>query len=302
MPRAPENELVFLPLGGVGEIGMNLALYGYGPRHDRTWIAVDFGVSFAHADLPGVDLVFPDIGYLEEERINLLGIVITHAHEDHFGALVDLWPRLEVPVYATAFTANLLAAKIASEPDAAPVPVNVVKAGRPHRARAVRGRIHQRRPLHPRIQCACHPHAARPRSAQRRLEARRSADRRPADRRGAAEGHRRGGRSGAHLGLDQRHARGPQPERDARSSANSPRSSARRRGGGSPSRRLRPMSGGCARSRSPPARPVATWSSSAAPCAGSSTSRPSSACSTIRRPSSPRRPMPICRATRSWCS
>lgn len=129
MPRASGDELVFLPLGGVGEIGMNLALYGFGPRHDRAWLVVDFGVAFAHADLPGVDLVFPDIGYLEEERINLLGIVVTHAHEDHFGALVDLWPRLKVPVYATAFTANLLAAKIAGEPDAAPVPVNVVKAG-----------------------------------------------------------------------------------------------------------------------------------------------------------------------------
>ena len=129
MPRTPHNELVFLPLGGVGEIGMNLALYGFGPRHDRAWLAVDFGVSFAHSDLPGVDLVFPDIGYLEEERINLLGIAITHAHEDHFGALVDLWPRLRVPVYATAFTANLLAAKIAAEPGAAPVPVTVVKAG-----------------------------------------------------------------------------------------------------------------------------------------------------------------------------
>ncbi len=129
MPRTPEDELVFLPLGGVGEIGMNLALYGFGPRHNRSWLAVDFGVSFAHADLPGVDLVFPDVGYLEEERINLLGIVITHAHEDHFGALVDLWPRLKVPVYATAFTANLLAAKIASEADATQVPVNVVKAG-----------------------------------------------------------------------------------------------------------------------------------------------------------------------------
>ncbi len=129
MPHAPHDELVFLPLGGVGEIGMNLALYGYGPRHNRSWLAVDFGVSFAHGDLPGVDLVFPDIGYLEEERTNLLGIVVTHAHEDHFGALVDLWPRLRVPVYATAFTANLLAAKIAAEPDAAPVPVNVVKPG-----------------------------------------------------------------------------------------------------------------------------------------------------------------------------
>jgi ribonuclease J len=129
MPRTPKDELVFLPLGGVGEIGMNLALYGYGPHHDRSWLAVDFGVAFAHADLPGVDLVFPDIRYLEDERINLLGIVITHAHEDHFGALVDLWPRLKVPVYATAFTANLLAAKIAAEPDAMPVPVNVVRTG-----------------------------------------------------------------------------------------------------------------------------------------------------------------------------
>jgi ribonuclease J len=129
MPRTPQDELVFLPLGGVGEIGMNLALYGYGPRHDRMWLAVDFGVSFAHADLPGVDLIFPDVGYLEEERKSLLGIVITHAHEDHFGALVDLWSRLAVPVYATAFTANLLAAKIAAESDARPVPVNVVKAG-----------------------------------------------------------------------------------------------------------------------------------------------------------------------------
>ena len=123
------DELVFLPLGGAGEIGMNLALYGYGRPRDRTWIAVDFGVAFAHADLPGVDLVFPDIAYLEEERANLAGIVITHAHEDHFGALIDLWPRLKVPVYATAFTANLLSAKRASEPGAEAVPITLVKPG-----------------------------------------------------------------------------------------------------------------------------------------------------------------------------
>jgi ribonuclease J len=123
------DELVFLPLGGVGEIGMNLGLYGYGPRHERTWLVVDFGVAFAHADLPGVDLVFPDISYLEEERTSVAGIVITHAHEDHFGALIDLWPRLRVPVYATAFTAGLLAAKIAGESAAELVPVNVVKPG-----------------------------------------------------------------------------------------------------------------------------------------------------------------------------
>ncbi|MEJ0096960.1 MAG: ribonuclease J [Bauldia sp.] len=127
--RGGKDELVFLPLGGVGEIGMNLGLYGFGPRHDRTWLAVDFGVAFAHADLPGVDLVLPDISYLEEERTNLAGIVITHAHEDHYGALIDLWPRLRVPVYATAFTANLLAAKVLGEPGAQAVPVTVVKPG-----------------------------------------------------------------------------------------------------------------------------------------------------------------------------
>ncbi len=129
MAKGDKNELVMMPLGGVGEIGMNLMLYGLGRKHDRQWLAVDFGVAFAHADLPGVDLVFPDISYLEEERTNLAGIVITHAHEDHFGALIDLWPRLRVPVYATAFTANLLAAKVLSEPGAQAVPVTIVRPG-----------------------------------------------------------------------------------------------------------------------------------------------------------------------------
>src|SRR5664279_2623775 len=127
--KGSKNELVFLPLGGVGEIGMNLALYGLGRKHDRTWLAVDFGVAFAHADLPGVDLVFPDISFLEEHRTSLAGIVITHAHEDHFGALIDLWPRLRVPVYATAFTANLLAAKVLGEAGAQAVPITVVRPG-----------------------------------------------------------------------------------------------------------------------------------------------------------------------------
>ena len=84
---APSDELVFAPLGGVGEIGMNLALYGLGDERRRQWIAVDLGVAFAGDDLPGVDLILPDIRYLVEERRNLLGIVLTHAHEDHFGAL-----------------------------------------------------------------------------------------------------------------------------------------------------------------------------------------------------------------------
>lgn len=123
------DELVFLPLGGVGEIGMNLAMYGYGTRHDRIWLIVDFGIAFAGPELPGVDLVYPDIAYIEEELTNIAGIVITHGHEDHFGALIDLWPRLRVPVFATAFTAGLLDAKCAEEPGAPAIPVKVVKPG-----------------------------------------------------------------------------------------------------------------------------------------------------------------------------
>jgi ribonuclease J len=122
------DELVFAPLGGVGEIGMNLGLYGLGGAR-KSWMVVDFGVSFAGDDLPGVDLIMPDIRFLVEERRNLTGIVLTHAHEDHFGALMDLWPRLKVPVYATPFTAALIAAKRASEPRAPDIPVTIVPLG-----------------------------------------------------------------------------------------------------------------------------------------------------------------------------
>jgi ribonuclease J len=127
---AAAGELVFAPLGGVGEIGMNLALYGLGDERRRSWLAVDLGVSFASEEhLPGVDLIFPDIRYLVAERKNLAGIVLTHAHEDHFGAVLDLWPQLKVPVYATPFTAALLEAKRQSEPGAPEIPVKVVELG-----------------------------------------------------------------------------------------------------------------------------------------------------------------------------
>ena len=123
------NELVFAPLGGAGEIGMNLAIYGLGDSRHCKWIAVDLGVAFAGDDLPGIDLILPDIRYLIQERDNLLGLVLTHAHEDHFGALIDLWPRLKVPLYATQFTAALLQAKREGEPGAPDIPVNVVPLG-----------------------------------------------------------------------------------------------------------------------------------------------------------------------------
>lgn len=129
MPKETKNEFVFLPLGGVGEIGMNLAMYGYGREDDREWIVVDMGVSFAGLEHPGADLVLPDIRFLEAERHNIHAIIITHAHEDHFGALLDLWPRVKAPVYATGFTAGLLEAKRQSEFGAPEIPVTVFKAG-----------------------------------------------------------------------------------------------------------------------------------------------------------------------------
>jgi ribonuclease J len=125
----PSDELVFAPLGGVGEIGMNLAIYGLGDERHRQWVAVDLGVAFGDDTLPGVDLILPDIRYLIEQRRNLLGLVLTHAHEDHFGALLDLWPKLKLPVYATPFTAALIQAKRESEPGAPDIPVNVVPLG-----------------------------------------------------------------------------------------------------------------------------------------------------------------------------
>ncbi|MCB1482493.1 MAG: ribonuclease J [Rhodobiaceae bacterium] len=124
------DELVFVPLGGLGEIGMNLGLYGYGPSHNRRWLMVDCGIGFADAaSMPGIDVVMADTSFIEEERGSLEAIVLTHAHEDHFGALPDLWPRFKVPVYATAFTAALLEAKIAGESGTRKVPVKVVPLG-----------------------------------------------------------------------------------------------------------------------------------------------------------------------------
>ncbi len=122
-------ELVFVPLGGVGEIGMNFALYGFGPADAREWIVVDVGVTFPDASLPGVDLVLPDIRFIEEQVQNLRGIVITHAHEDHYGALHELWPRLKAPLWMSPFAAGLLEAKRQGEANAPKIPVNIYRAG-----------------------------------------------------------------------------------------------------------------------------------------------------------------------------
>ena len=103
------SDLVFVPLGGSGEIGMNANLYHH---HDR-WLMVDLGISFADESLPGVDVVLPDISFIEERKDKLEGLILTHAHEDHYGAIPYLWERLGVPVYGTAFTLALLRRKLA---------------------------------------------------------------------------------------------------------------------------------------------------------------------------------------------
>src|SRR3954469_2586591 len=113
MAKATQNdELVFLPLGGSNEIGMNFNLYGFGPPHDRKWIVVDLGVTFGDQSTPGVEIILPDPEYIEAYADRILGIVITHAHEDHVGAVAHLWPRLKAPVYATPFTAFILREKL----------------------------------------------------------------------------------------------------------------------------------------------------------------------------------------------
>ncbi len=123
------DEMVFLALGGVGEIGMNVYLYGLGDEADRKWLMVDCGVTFPNDREPGVDLVLPDLRFIEDERRNLVGILITHAHEDHFGAITDLWPRLGVPIYATRFTIEMLKTKLQEVEWRSEVPLNTVATG-----------------------------------------------------------------------------------------------------------------------------------------------------------------------------
>ncbi len=128
MVTTPDSdaELVFLPLGGAGEIGMNLNLYGWGGK----WLMVDLGVTFADDWLPGIDLVLPDPGFIAERRQDLVALVLTHAHEDHLGAVPYLWPRLRCPVYATPFAASILRGKLAEVGLLGEVPLTEVEPGR----------------------------------------------------------------------------------------------------------------------------------------------------------------------------
>ena len=106
-----KENLLFCPLGGSGEIGMNMNLYAYGTDENQKWIIVDMGVTFADDSIPGIDLIYPDAGFIIEKKDELLGIVLTHAHEDHIGAIAHIWPKLKCNIYATPFTAVLVREK-----------------------------------------------------------------------------------------------------------------------------------------------------------------------------------------------
>ncbi|MGI9483865.1 MAG: ribonuclease J [Hyphomicrobiales bacterium] len=126
---AKPSELVYLPLGGAGEIGMNLYLYGYGPVHQRRWLIVDMGVKFGDERDPGIDIVLPDIQFIESERAGLEAIVLTHCHEDHFGAVAWLWDRLRCPVYASPFAAEMLRRRLLEFGLDDDFPLNIIKPG-----------------------------------------------------------------------------------------------------------------------------------------------------------------------------
>jgi ribonuclease J len=106
-----KEELIFCPLGGSGEIGANMNLYAYGKEDNQKWIIVDMGVTFADDSMPGIDLIYPDPGFILDKKKDLLGIVLTHAHEDHIGAIAHIWPSLKCKIYATPFTSALIQEK-----------------------------------------------------------------------------------------------------------------------------------------------------------------------------------------------
>ena len=106
-----KEELIFCPLGGSGEIGMNMNLFAYGKPDNQKWIIVDMGVTFADDSIPGIDLIYPDPGFIIDKKEDLLGIILTHAHEDHIGAIAHIWPKLKCKIYATPFTSVLIIEK-----------------------------------------------------------------------------------------------------------------------------------------------------------------------------------------------
>ena len=119
------DEILFTALGGAGEIGMNMYAYGF----DKTWLVIDCGVRFGQPDMPGVDILTADPSFLEDAGKKPAGLLITHAHEDHIGAVAHLWPFLRCPVYVTPFAAEILRGKLRETDFHDEVPINVLPAG-----------------------------------------------------------------------------------------------------------------------------------------------------------------------------
>jgi ribonuclease J len=123
------SELVFAALGGLGEIGMNVALYGFGPPRRRKWLMVDCGLAFADPEKAGIEIILPDLAFVDKIKRDLVGLIITHAHEDHIGAVADLWPRFRCQVFATPFATALLAARLEGITDAPEITISPVAQG-----------------------------------------------------------------------------------------------------------------------------------------------------------------------------
>ncbi len=126
---AGSDELVFVALGGLGEIGMNVYLYGFGPERRRQWLMVDLGITFPGDTEPGADVVLPDLRYIIGEKQSLAGLVLTHAHEDHIGAVLDLWPQLGCPIFATPFTTGMVKSKIGEYGRSINLPITEIPLG-----------------------------------------------------------------------------------------------------------------------------------------------------------------------------
>lgn len=124
-PKAYKEKLLFVPLGGANEIGINVNLYHFQGK----WIMIDCGSGFADEHLPGVDMIVADLKFIEKHKDNLLGLVLTHAHEDHLGAIQYLWSSLECPIYTTKFTKNFLKIKLSEYAFAKDIKINEVKSG-----------------------------------------------------------------------------------------------------------------------------------------------------------------------------
>ena len=129
MPNKAQDQLVYVPLGGAGEIGMNMYLYGIGRGKRRKWIMVDCGVKFGDERDPGIDVIVPDTSFIEQYKKDLLAIIITHGHEDHLGAVSWLWPKLQAPVYCAPFAAELLKHKFSEKNMLDDVPLRVQPLG-----------------------------------------------------------------------------------------------------------------------------------------------------------------------------